>query len=74
MFGKVGLEDRTGKKDVKFIPEGEGTVGTVPIGVREIGDRGNRDDGWGGDCLDNGDEVSPWNGEDWGGRRVSGPG
>ncbi len=40
MFGKVGLEDRTGKKDVKFIPEGEGTVGTVPIVVQEIGDRG----------------------------------
>jgi hypothetical protein len=40
VFGKVGLEDRTGKKDVKFIPEGEGTVGTVPIGVREKGDRG----------------------------------
>jgi hypothetical protein len=31
----VGLEDRTGKKDVKFIPEGEGTV---PIVVQEIGD------------------------------------
>ena len=40
VFGKVGLEDRTGKKDVEFIPEGEGTVGTVPIGVREIGGRG----------------------------------
>jgi hypothetical protein len=24
---------------VKFIPEGEGTVGTEPIGVREIGGR-----------------------------------
>jgi len=40
VFGKVGLEDRTGKKDVEFIPEGEGTVGAVPVGVREIGDRG----------------------------------
>ncbi len=34
------MEDRTGKKGVKFIPEGEGTVGTVPIDVREIGDKG----------------------------------
>ncbi len=25
---------------MKIIPEGEGTVGTVPIGVREIGGRG----------------------------------
>jgi len=40
VFGKVRLEDRTGEKDVKFIPEGEGTVGEVPVGVREIGGRG----------------------------------
>jgi hypothetical protein len=40
MFGKVRLKDRTGEKDVKFIPEGEGTVVTVTVDVREIGSRG----------------------------------
>jgi hypothetical protein len=40
VFGKVRLKGRTGEKDVKFIPEGEGTVGTTTFGVREIGRRG----------------------------------
>jgi hypothetical protein len=77
VFGKVGLEDRTGEKDVKFIPEGEGTVGTVPVGVREIGDRGGIVMmGGEGTVLttETRDEVRPWIGEDWGGRRANGPG
>ncbi len=40
VFSKVRLKDRTAEKDVKFIPEGEGTVGTVTVDVREVETRG----------------------------------
>jgi hypothetical protein len=36
----VRLQGGTGEKGVKFIPKGEGTVGTVTVGVWKIRGRG----------------------------------
>jgi hypothetical protein len=36
VFVKVRLQGRTGEKGVKFVPKGEGTVGTATVGVWKI--------------------------------------
>ncbi len=67
---KIGQE-----KKCEVHPRGRGDSGDRAD--RRTGDRGqiwNRDDGWGGDCFDNGDEVRSWIGQEWGGRRAIGPG